>query len=77
MLVLQETDQGEYDATLQTVKDLGLPFTELTGKDVNKLYRGVQYNDDHKAFIDHEAGILMANKCLASYQVVTPIVVKF
>ncbi|XP_072031275.1 peroxisomal sarcosine oxidase-like [Amphiura filiformis] len=68
LLILQEPSQGSFEARLQTVKDLGLQVTQLNGEDLNKLYSGVQYSNDHKVFLEHKAGVLMANKCLTSLQ---------
>ena len=69
MLVLQESDQGTFDKRIKNNRDLGLPVTELTGDEINQKYAGVRYRKDHRGYIDHEAGILVANKCLLAFQV--------
>ena len=69
MLVLQESDQGSLDERIKNNQDLGLPVTELTGDDINQTYAGVRYRKTYKGYIDHKAGILLANKCLLAFQV--------
>ena len=70
MLVLQETDHGgTFNDRIKTNRDLGQPTTELTGDEINRKYAGVHYAKDHKGYLEHKAGVLVANKCLLAFQV--------
>ncbi|XP_072041917.1 peroxisomal sarcosine oxidase-like [Amphiura filiformis] len=65
---LEEPPYEDYNNHLKCLKSINKPYRLYSGKEINQEFPGVRFEDHYKGMLELDGGVLMANKCLQSYQ---------
>ncbi|XP_038053787.1 peroxisomal sarcosine oxidase-like [Patiria miniata] len=68
LLVLDRCKTQEFRRMKENLTKYNLPFEELTTKQLVNRYPLMSYKGPYHILLDHEAGVLLANKCLKIMQ---------
>ena len=69
MFQLEPPPYRDYTCHVASLDSIGKPYKLYSGKELNRDFEGVRYDDDYRGMLELDGGVLMANRCLQSYLV--------
>lgn len=64
---LEPPPYRDYTCHVASLDSIGKPYKLYSGKELNRDFEGVRYDDDYRGMLELDGGVLMANRCLQSY----------
>ncbi|XP_033126983.1 peroxisomal sarcosine oxidase-like [Anneissia japonica] len=68
LLGIQDGFGDEYKASRELLKRNNLKFSDITATDACRRWPGLRYSPSHGMFLDQNAGILKADRCLEAFR---------
>ncbi|XP_038056382.1 peroxisomal sarcosine oxidase-like [Patiria miniata] len=68
LLAFAEPPYKSLDNMQRSLDSINHTYTLLTGPEINQKYPGIEVSDDTRGLIEHDGGVLLADKCLQAMQ---------